>query len=169
MLYVCFRWSNQKLVAQRRLGSRAVRSSLLEQSPAVSWRMSPSGIQEIRLRKMHKVNPRWMRYFNCFNHSSGALHRLNPDWIQPESMYHCCSVANLAFFPRIWACFFLNLRFFLESCGVLIFGLVLFKNCLFLGLFFANFLISGLLFWNCCVTFAVSISWKSTVYQGRLV
>jgi len=72
--------------------------------------------------------------------------------------YGYCSVADLAFFPRIWACFFLNLRFFLESCGLLIFGLVLFKNCLFLGLFFANFLISGLLFWNCCVTFAVSIS-----------
>ena len=35
--------------------------------------------------------------------------------------------------------FFLNLRFFLESCGLLIFGLVLFKNCLFLGLFFCEF------------------------------
>jgi len=47
---------------------------------------------------------------------------------------------------------------------IIIFGLVLFKNCLFLGLFFANFLISGLLFWNCCVTFAVLISCKSIVY-----
>ena len=41
-----------------RPGSRAVRSSLSEQSPTVSWRMSPSCIQEIRLRRMHKVNPR---------------------------------------------------------------------------------------------------------------
>ena len=53
-----------------RLGSRAIRSSLSEQSPAVSWRMSPSGIQEIRLRRMHKVNPRWR-----------ALRRLSPAWI----------------------------------------------------------------------------------------
>jgi len=34
-----------------------------------------------RLRRMQKVNPRCMRYSNCFNQSSGAWHTLSPVWI----------------------------------------------------------------------------------------
>ena len=76
-------------------------------------------------------------------------------------LFQCCQPCV---FPANMGLFFSELAFFLVTCGLLIFGLVLFKNCLFLRLFFANFLVNGLLFWNCCVTFAVLISWKSIVY-----
>ena len=98
-----------------------------------------------------RLLPQWMLHWWWVNGSTA------------RETFLYTSVANLAFFPRIWACFFLNLRFF-GDLRVAIFGLVLFKNCLILGLFFANFLISGLLFCNCCVNFAVSFSWKSIVY-----
>ena len=83
-----------------------------------------------------------------------------PDWyvippIRVAGLAQCCQPCV---FPANLGLFFSEFAVFFESCGLLIFGLVLFKNCLFLGLFFANFLISGLLFWNCCVTFAVLIS-----------
>jgi len=34
------------------------------------------------------------------------------------------SVVNLAVFPRIWACVFVELRMFLMTCGLVVFGLV---------------------------------------------
>jgi len=53
----------------------------------------------------------------------------------------CSSVANLAVFPRIWA-------YFLWTCGLLVFGLVLLEICLFFGLVVCRFLFCGLLFSN---------------------
>jgi len=44
-----------------------------------------------------------------------------------ERRYHGRGVANLAVFPRICV--------FFKTCGLLVFGLVLIKICLFLGLF----------------------------------
>ena len=44
----------------------------------------------------------------------------------------CDSVANLSVFPRIWACFFVDLRFFMKTCRLLVFGLVLIKIACFL-------------------------------------
>jgi len=34
------------------------------------------------------------------------------------------SVANLKVFPRVWACFFVELRFFLRLAGCLFLGLL---------------------------------------------
>jgi len=62
----------------------------------------------------------------------------------------CISVANLAFSPRIWACFSVELRFFLKTCGLL----VLIEICLFFGLVFCRVLFCRLLFsqflWHFC-------------------
>jgi len=62
------------------------------------------------------------------------------------------SVANLAFFPRIWACFLVELRFFLRLAGCLFLGLFQLNFACFLGLFFADCFFSK--FYG---TFAVSI------------
>ena len=51
---------------------------------------------------------------------------------------HLISAANLAVFPRIWTCFFPNVRDFLKTFGLLVFRLVPFIICLFLGLIFAG-------------------------------
>ena len=92
----------------------------------------------------------------------------NPDLVPPLTdigkVLPLLAVLPALRFSREFGLVFFWICVFLVSCGLLIFGLVLFKNWLFLGLFYANFLISGLLFWNCYVTFAVSISWKSIVY-----
>jgi len=56
------------------------------------------------------------------------------------------SVANLAVFPRIWTCFYVELRDFLKTCGLLVFGLVLMEIGSFFGLVFCRFLFCGLLF-----------------------
>jgi len=50
------------------------------------------------------------------------------------------SDANLTFFPRICACFFCGFPFFLKTCGLLVFGLVLIKMYLCFGLVFSRFL-----------------------------
>jgi len=55
------------------------------------------------------------------------------------------SVANLAVFPRIWACVFVELRVCLKTYGLLVIGLVLIEICLFFGLVFRRFLITD--FW----------------------
>ena len=68
-----------------------------------------------------------------------------------------CSVANLVVCPGIWACFFVELRFFLKTCGLLVFGLVLIENCCFFGLVFADFCFADCFFFKCDGTFAVSI------------
>jgi len=47
--------------------------------------------------------------------------------------YPITSVANLADFPRIWACFF-STHGFLNTSGLLDFGLILFVLCLLLGM-----------------------------------
>ena len=60
------------------------------------------------------------------------------------------NIANLAVFPQIWACFFVQLRVFLKTCGWLVFGLVLteiYSTC-FLGLFFADFCFSDCFFFK---------------------
>jgi len=49
------------------------------------------------------------------------------------------SGANLAVFPRIWACFF-EVAVFFKTCGLLVFGLVLTEIFLFFGLVFCRFL-----------------------------
>ena len=49
--------------------------------------------------------------------------------ITKESLW--LNVANLAVFPRIWACFLVGLRAFLKTCGWLVFGLVSTEICLF--------------------------------------
>jgi len=59
------------------------------------------------------------------------------------------SVANLAFFPRIWACFLVELRFFFKTCGLLVFGLVSIEFCLFFGLVFCRLLFFQIL-WHFC-------------------
>jgi len=48
---------------------------------------------------------------------------------------HSNSAANIAVFPRIWACFFCGGAGSLKTCGLLVFGLVLTEICL----FFADF------------------------------
>ena len=55
------------------------------------------------------------------------------------------SVAHLAVFPPIWACFFVDLLVFLKTCGLLVFGLVFTEFCSFFGLVFCRFLFCGLL------------------------
>ena len=55
------------------------------------------------------------------------------------------NVANLAVFPRIWACVFVELRVCLKTYGLLVIGLVLIEICLFFGLVFRRFLITD--FW----------------------
>jgi len=58
------------------------------------------------------------------------------------------SVANLAVFPRIWACFFCGVAGFLKTCRLLVFGLVLIEISLFFGLVFCRFLLCGLFFFS---------------------
>ena len=58
------------------------------------------------------------------------------------------SVASLAFFSRIWACFFVELRVFLKTCRLLVFGLVLIEICLFFGLVFSDFYFADCFFPN---------------------
>jgi len=53
------------------------------------------------------------------------------------------SVANLAGFPRIWTCFYVELRDFLKTCGLLVFGLVLMEI--------------GSFFWACFLQ--ISVLW----------
>ena len=71
---------------------------------------------------------------------------------------------TLRFSREFGLVFFWICGFFWRVAGCLFLGLFCLKIAYFWACFFANFLISGLLFWNCCVTFAVSISWKSIVY-----
>ena len=73
----------------------------------------------------------------------------NPTW-----------VANLAFFPRIWACFFVDLRGFLKTCGLL----VLIKICLVFGLVFCRFLYCGLLFYKFYGYFSFSTCYCKTKF-----
>jgi len=58
------------------------------------------------------------------------------------------SVANLAVFPRIWACFFVELRFDLKTCWLLVFWLVSTEIYSFLSLFFADFCFSDCFFFK---------------------
>jgi len=74
------------------------------------------------------------------------------------------SVANLAVFPRIWACFFVELRVFLKTCGLLVLGLILIEIRLFFGVVFRRFLFCGLLFfqilWDiCCFNILLKAYW----------
>jgi len=73
------------------------------------------------------------------------------------------SFANLAVFPQIWASFFVGLRFFLKTCRLLVFGLVLIEHCLFLGLFFADFCFADCFFqilWHfCCLNLLLKPYW----------
>ena len=74
------------------------------------------------------------------------------------------SAANLAVFPQIWACFFVELRFFLKTCGLLVFGLVLIEICVFFGLVFCRFLFCRLPFfqilWHfCCLNLLLKAYW----------
>jgi len=58
------------------------------------------------------------------------------------------SVAKLAFFPQIRACF-CGVPFFFKTCGLLVFGLVLIEICL----FFADFSFADCFFhilWHFC-------------------
>jgi len=51
-----------------------------------------------------------IRYCRCTVHSR----KRRPPWT------FCSSVANLAAFPQIWACFFVDLRVFLKTCVLLV-------------------------------------------------
>jgi len=63
------------------------------------------------------------------------------------------SVANLAVFPRIWACFFVDLRFLWRIAGCLFWSLFWLKFACFLGLFFADFCIADCFFYQISWTF----------------
>jgi len=56
---------------------------------------------------------------------------------------------NLAVFPRIWVSFFVDLRVFLKTCWLLVFGLILTEICLFFGLVFSDFCFSDCFFFKC--------------------
>jgi len=83
------------------------------------------------------------------------------------------SVANLKVFPRVWACFFVELRFFFKTCGLLIFGLALIEICLFFGLVFCRFMFCGLLFflilWHFCCFNLLLKSWWARFYKNLLI
>ena len=69
----------------------------------------------------------------------------------------CKAVLPTLRYPAIWACFFVKLRFFLKTCGLLVFGLVLIEICF----FFADFCFADCFFFKFYGTFAVSIyCWK---------
>ena len=77
------------------------------------------------------------------------------------------SAANLAVFPQIWACFFVELRFFLKTCGLLVFGLVLIEICL----FFADFCFADCLFFKfyfCCLNLLLKAYW-ARFCEGLLI
>jgi len=74
-----------------------------------------------------------------------TLHRCNAWVIYAQVTFMAArSVTNLAVFPRIWACFFVELRVFLKTCGWLAFGLVLTEICL----FFEDFCFSDCFFFK---------------------
>jgi len=60
------------------------------------------------------------------------------------------SVANLAFFSRSWACFSVELRVFLKTCGLLVFGLVLIEICLFFAEFCYTDCFISQIIWHFC-------------------
>jgi len=68
------------------------------------------------------------------------------------------SVANLAVFPWIWACFLWICRFFWRLAGCLFLGLFWLKFASFLGLFFADFCIADCFFIKFHGHLALSIS-----------
>ena len=72
------------------------------------------------------------------------------------------SVANLAFFSRSWACFSVELRVFLKTCGLLVFGLVLIEVCLFFWACFLQISVLGIAFfqilWHfCCLNLLLKV------------
>ena len=74
----------------------------------------------------------WRRCFCDWSISSHSIWSVMP------------SVANLVVFPWIWACFFVELRVFLKTCGLVVFRLVLTEICW----FFADFCFSDCFFFN---------------------
>jgi len=80
------------------------------------------------------------------------------------------SVANLAVFPCIRTCFFVELRVFLKTCGLLVFGLVLIENCLFFAdfcfadCFFSNFL--ALLLFQCTAKGILGVFLSKSAHFG---
>jgi len=95
------------------------------------------------------------------NHITGACDIIDERYsiLFTTQRKRAVSIANLADFPRIWACFFCGIAVFLKTCGLLAFGLVLIELCLFFGPFFADFSFADCFFSKFDGTVAVSIQW----------
>jgi len=73
--------------------------------------------------------------------------------IGPSKITTRASVVNLAVFPRSWACFFVDLRYFGGLARCLFLSLFQLKFACFLGLFFADFSFADCFFqilWHFC-------------------
>jgi len=73
----------------------------------------------------------------------------------------CCQPCG---FPANLGLFFVELRVFLKTCGLLVFGLVLVEICLFFGLVFCRFQFCRLLFFKfygtlCCFNLLLKAYW----------
>ena len=109
-----------------------------------------------------------------FNFSGSGL---DSDWEISQSA-HLCSVLwpvlpTLQFSFEFELVFFVELRVFLKTCGLLVFGLVLIEIYLFLGVVFCKFIFCRLLFCQiflhfCCFYLLPTVCW-ACFYENLLI
>ena len=79
------------------------------------------------------------------NDMATNLQRFTSSCDSQMRLSQCCQPCG---FPANSGLCFCGVAFFLRTCGLLVFGLVLIEICLFFGLVFRRFFFCGLLFWN---------------------